>query len=285
MRRAAALTCVCLAASIAACGGESAPPTSGEPERAPPSSSASASSTELTFGVVEGVVRLAEGEEPPGYDDSPFDGPSAGQLPSECAPAHRSDRRPLILDDARGVANVAVGAMGDPSRWPRSDTPAIREIHIADCRLGPLTLTGTVGDRVRITNEMTYPFMPDIGAGYLQAVIPDSPMEVPLIQAGVREVHCGFSAPCGRAQLVVFHNPVHTVTTEGGHFRLERAPADQELTLTAYHPLLAAPATATATVAPGQTVHVEIVVHAPAAPTPGAPPATAAPPEAPAVTP
>lgn len=276
MQRAALAFGLALVACVAAaCGGGDAPAPAPSATEAPPPPSAS-SAGGLAFGVVEGVVRLADGDETPAYPDSPFDGPTAGQLPSECTPAHRSDTRPLVMDDARGLANVAVGAMGDPAHWPASDHPTTRVLHISDCRLQPLTLTGTVGDRVRIETEMTYPFMPDIGAGYLQAVIPDAPMEVPLIQAGVREVHCGFSAPCGRTQLVVFHNPVHTVTSEGGHFRLENAPADQELTLTAYHPLLADAATATARVSPGATVHVEIVVHAP--PPATEPPATDAPP-------
>jgi len=53
---------------------------------------------------------------------------------------------------------------------------------------------------------------------------------------------------------------VHAVTGEGGHFRIENAPADQELTITAWHPTLAA-GTATTRVTEGGTSHVEIVVR------------------------
>lgn len=220
-------------------------------------------------------MRLADGEEPPSYATSPFDAMTAGTLPPECAPSHRRDRQPLPMDDARGLANVSIAATGDPQHWPSEGEPVVHEVHIVDCRMTPETITATVGDRLRLMNDLPYPFMPELGRGVLQSVLPNDPMEVPIDQGGARQIECGFAAPCGRLQLIAFHHPVHTVTTEGGHFRIENAPADQELTINAWHPVLQV-GTTTTRVTPGGTVHVEIIVHRvetpPAEPVPGGAP-------------
>ncbi len=281
MRRAASWSALVVAFALSSCHGcEDRDDPAFTPH--PPPSSAHEPQADIPVGTVEGVVRLADGEEPPSYATSPFDALTAGTLPPECAPSHRRDRQPLPMDDARGLGNVSVAATGDPQHWPGPGEPVIREVHIVDCRMTPETITATVGDSLRLVNELSYPFMPDLGRGVLEAVLPSDPMLVPIEQAGARQVECGFAAPCGRLQMVTFHHPVHTVTTEGGHFRIENAPADQELTINAWHPLLQA-ASATTRVTPGGTVHVEIVVHRVATPapepTPGAAPAsTVAPP-------
>jgi hypothetical protein len=226
----------------------------------------------VPVGTVEGVIRLAEGAEIPSYDDSPFATPAAGQIPTTCTPPQIHDRQPLVPDAARGLSNVAVGAMGDPAHWIARGEPTTREIHIRDCRIEPRTIVATLGDRVRIVNEVDYPFMPQFGLGFLQAVTPAEPLERELDQAGPRRLECAFAAPCGRAEVMVFQTPVYTVSGEDGTFRIENAPAGQELTLVAWHPLIAE-ARATTRVEEGGTAHVEIVVHPLAAPTPPSTPA------------
>ncbi len=256
MRRAAQLG-VMLALSLTSCNGC-------EEEEAPPTTTAPTGARHLVGGVpvgtVEGVVRLADGDEAPSYPESPFDVPTAGEVPDTCSPPRGADRRPLSMDDARGLASVGIAATGDPEHWIAAGESITHEVRIHDCRLDPVTLTATVGDRLRVVSETNYPFMPELGLGMLQAVLPSDPLEAPLDRAGPRQIHCVFAAPCGRMQVMVFRTPVHTVSTEGGHFRIENAPADQELTITAWHPVIAA-ATATTRVTEGGTAHVEIVVH------------------------
>lgn len=258
MRRAAQLG-VLLALGLASCNGC-------EEEETPPTTTVATPSGErhlvggIPVGTIEGVVRLAEGDEAPEYVESPFDVPTAGEVPDTCSPPHGSDRRPLPMDDARGLADVAITATGDAEHWIAAGEPVTHEVRIHDCRLDPITLTATTGDRLRVVNELNYPFMPELGLGMLQAVLPSDPLEAPLERAGPMEVHCAFAAPCGRMHVLVFHHPVHTVSTEGGHFRIENAPADQDLTITAWHPILEA-GSATARVTEGGTTTVEIVVH------------------------
>ncbi|MFO0681939.1 MAG: hypothetical protein U0234_07810 [Sandaracinus sp.] len=227
----------------------------------------------IPVGTVEGTIRLADGEEEPAYADSPFDVATAGQLPAECSPPHGADRRPLAMDAARGLANVAVTATGDPEHWIGAGEPTVHELRIHDCRLGPVTITATRGDSLHVVNEGSYPFMPELGLGMLQSVLPSDPLDAPLDRAGPRTVQCAFAAPCGRAAVMVFHHPVHTVSVEAGHFRLENVPADQDVTITAWHPVIEA-ATATTRVTEGGTAHLDLVVHrfVPPAPEPPRPP-------------
>ncbi len=262
---------VIVALSLASCNGceeEETPPTTDTPTG--PSGERHIIAG-IPVGTIEGVVRLAEGEEAPSYADSPFDAPTAGQVPATCSPPRGADRHPLAMDAARGLASVGVVATGDPDHWLPPGDPVTHELHIRDCRLSPITVTATRGDIVRVVNEHDYPFMPDIGLGMLQAALPSDPLENTLDRAGPRTVECRFAAPCGRALVFTFGSPVHAVTTEGGHFRIENAPADQDITLSAIHPTLVA-GTATVRVTEGGTAHVDIVVHA--AEIPDAPPPT-----------
>jgi hypothetical protein len=222
----------------------------------------------VPVGTVEGIIRLAEGAEVPSYPDSPFATRAAGEVPASCTPPQIGDRQPLRLDASRGLANVAVGAMGDPSRWIEGGEPVTHEVHIRDCRIDPMTIVAMRGDRIRMINEVDYPFMPQFGLGFLQAVTPAEPLERELDQAGPRTLECAFAAPCGRAEIMVFQTPVYAVSGPDGTFRIENAPADLDLTIVAWHPLIEE-ARATTRVEEGGTVHVEIIArpHGAAAPT------------------
>jgi hypothetical protein len=240
------------AALLVACSGAGeTPPTSG-----PPPSSTVGPAT----GVIEGVVHLVDGEAMPAFETSPFTAEGARPLPHECTPPRVVDRQPLGLGEARGLSNVAVTATGDASHWPAPGEPVTHTVRIHDCRLTPAVVVATVGDHLAIENELTYPFMPDLGLGMLEAVLPTDPLDIELDQAGPRQLRCSFTAPCGRADILVFHHPVHALTTEGGHFRIENAPADQDLSIVAWHPLLR-DATVRVRVRAGETTHVDIPIR------------------------
>lgn len=227
----------------------------------------------LPMGTVEGIVRLAAGEEPPRYATSGLSVGGPTPLPEECTPESAADREPMALAPDRGIASVPVIAMGDPTRWPDVGRPSTVNVRIHDCRLQPTVLTATVGDVLRIENDLVYPFFPGVSGvetGFTQAVLPGEPREVELDRARPMTLECTVTTGCRRAEILVLGHPVHTVSTEGGRFTLA-VPADQDVELVAWHPLLRETSIHTR-VAEGETVTVEITVS-------GLPPAEPTPPE------
>jgi hypothetical protein len=116
--------------------------------------------------------------------------------------------------------------------------PRIYDVVIQDCRLTPSLVVAMLGDTLRIRNEVQFPFMPGYGKDpVLKTLLPTQTKEVLLQEPGVSPVQCGFMAPCGRTDVVVLHHPLYAVTGEDGTFRIEGFPADESLTVTAWHPL------------------------------------------------
>jgi len=71
----------------------------------------------------------------------------------------------------------------------------------------------------------------------LQAVIKDQTRLVKLSTMGVQRLGCAFGALCGSAHVVVLGHPVFAVTDAKGKFRIDNVPANQALTVHAWHPL------------------------------------------------
>jgi len=222
------------------------------------------------------VVRLAEGAEAPQYDANPMVPPTGRPAPPEsCAPAQQTDRAPLQPAADRGLNGVLV-AIHDFATIPEHE-PVTHEMTITDCRLEPRLVVATRGDRLRLTNQTDYPFLPNFGTGVMQALLHRQSREVELGQGGVRSLECGFAAPCGRAEIVTLYHPLHTVSDESGHFRIENVPAGEEIRVSAWHPLVEE-ASETVTLRAGETRRVELVVT----PAPMAPPASEVPRDGPA---
>ena len=86
-------------------------------------------------------------------------------------------------------------------------------------------------------NESAFPFVPVLGRGaFGRAVLEGQSRTFPLEQGGVYPLTCGFSAACGRADVVVSYHAIHTQTNQGGRFRLTGVPAGSQ-ELSAWHPL------------------------------------------------
>ncbi|MCA9606179.1 MAG: carboxypeptidase regulatory-like domain-containing protein [Myxococcales bacterium] len=210
------------------------------------------------FAVLEGVVRLAEGAEAPQYPENPMVPPTGRPEPPEaCAPPQQTDRAPLQPAADRGLNGVLV-ALHDFSTIPEHE-PVTHEMTITDCRLTPRLVVATRGDRLRLTNQTEYPFLPNFGMGVLQALVHGQSREVELGQGGARTLECGFAAPCGRAEIVTLYHPLHTVTDEAGHFRIENVPTGEEIRVSAWHPLLVE-GSETITLRAGETRRVELTV-------------------------
>ncbi|MFW6051454.1 MAG: carboxypeptidase-like regulatory domain-containing protein [Myxococcota bacterium] len=188
------------------------------------------------IGVVEGVVRLAEGAELPEYSRAALEEKPDTERPEGCPPPKRSEVRPVRLGDGRGLEGVLVSAT-DFSESPPHE-PKQREVVIRDCILQPALVVGMRGEQLVVRNESDYPFLPRIaGDPFMQALPKGKSREIPLERGGAYPLVCGMGAPCGRADVIVLYHPVYAVTESGGRFRIPNVPADGPVKLHAWHPL------------------------------------------------
>ncbi len=261
---------------------------SADPEAPSEPSAATGSQQTGSVGVVEGVVRFAEGATIPRYTTEEV-GRTADrpEMPPGCPSPQAADRDVFRLGEGRGIAGLMVAARGDRETFfaalPDTRPPVTRPLEIRGCRLEPSMVVATRGDSLRISNRDDYPFLPKVGrTPLIRTVLPGGSQTTELEQGGVVPVTCGFAAPCGRAEVVVLYHPVHTVTGEGGRFRIENVPADQDVQIAAWHPSFTGRlerATATVNVGVGETAQLELVVR-PAEPAEPAEPAPSSPPSA-----
>ncbi len=245
---------LCLALSMGCGSGcerqeqEAQEATSGEEESAP------------ALGTVEGVVRMVAGAELPSFPE--IRSPAQPAIPEECTPPQIADRQPVAMDDERRLAGVLVQASGfsEQAMEVVAREPVTHELFIRDCRLTPRFIPAVIGDTLKLTNETDYPYLPSLGGGGLtQAVLHGDSREYPLERGGIFSMTCGFAAPCGRADLVVVFHPVHSVTDEGGAFRMENVPPDEDVEIHAWHPLFE-DVHETVRVGAGETVRVELEI-------------------------
>lgn len=191
---------------------------------------------ESGVATVEGTIRLADGATLARYPEHPMiGGPARPALPEHCTPPSEEDRVPVREAQGGGLTGVLV-AVADFAREIEHE-PETHQLSITDCRLSPRLLVATRGDTLVLRNDTDYPFMPDLGTGMLQAVLYEHERELELGQGGVRTLNCGFAAPCGRAEVVTMYHPLHVVTDDAGHYRIEGVPAGEEIRVNAWHPL------------------------------------------------
>lgn len=257
---------------LAACGGDDATESGDSPS---PGSSTAEQHGATALGVVEGVVRLAEGATLPRYTPEQI-GRRPGQpaLPEDCLPALESDLTPVLAHGEGALEGVLVAATGDAETF-RAALPAyeprVREAHIERCRLTPKLLVAVRGDTLRVSNDGDFPFLPTLGeTPFLRALMQGQHRDFALDRGGVRTLGCGFAAPCGRTDIVTVYHPVFAVSDAAGHFRLDNVPPGEGVVFHAWHPLFEE-ARATVAVEAGQTARVELVLR-PLPPRPTPPP-------------
>jgi hypothetical protein len=233
-------------------------------------------------GTITGSVRLAPGATLPSYGAEDMERNvlkhiKGGTFPEACTPPKQADRTPVL----EGPEGKLIGVMVAASEFsqPIRREPKIFDIVIKDCRLSPRLVVGQMGDMINLKNEVQFPFMPTYGANaYNETLTPGQSKALRLDKAGVDNVLCGFTAPCGRTDVVVVRHPVFAVTDDTGMFKIEDFPADETVRLSAWHPLFK-DANISVKVARGETKNIEFVLT-PAPPTAATPePAAAPPPE------
>lgn len=211
-------------------------------------------------GSVEGVVRLAAGAELPSY--LPIDWTGRGARPETCPPVRQGDRTPVRMDEDRNLVGLMVAvdatALDETEVAPRA--PVTHELTIRECRLQPMFVAAVRGDKLRITNEDEYPFLPArLGDAQFQALLQGQSREFPLDEGNVLQFECAFAAPCGSADVVVSYHPLFALTGDGGKFRIDGVPANRALRIVAWHPLFLESAVSV-NLATGETETVQIEI-------------------------
>lgn len=249
--------------ALAGCSGSSdgagmePDPTTSEapPETAPVSGDG------LSFGTIEGIVRLAPGTTLPRYEANPMVSAGASSpMPPECPPPGDGDAQPVQVGSSGGLTNLVIVATGDAEHWPSGSGPETRTVRIERCRLEPRTLVAQRGDTIHLETELTFPFFPDLGTGFTRALLPTDPLDLVLDQGGVRTIECSFANACGRTDVVTLYHPVFAVSDVEGRFRMTNVPAGQDVRVTAWHPLFQEVG-AQARVEAGGTTHLELVIQ------------------------
>jgi hypothetical protein len=225
-------------------------------------------------GVLIGSVRLAPGAELPSYAPEQMERKvlkhiERGAFPESCTPPKLDDRKPVRLTSDGKLAGVLVAA-SDFARNP-PHAPRTWDVTIKDCRLTPSLVVAVQGDTLRLSSEVNFPFMPQLGSSPLsETLVPGQTKDYPLQANGVSSVLCGFTAPCGRTDVVVLLHALYAVTDAEGNFRIEGFPADETVHVNAWHPLFAAQEQ-TVRVPAGGEQRLELVIAPLAQPTAAAP--------------
>lgn len=214
-------------------------------------------------GVLTGSVRLAPGAALPAYkaedmERSVLQHIKGGTFPESCTPPKQSDRTPVLQSPDGKLIGVMVAASEFSQSIQRG--PKIFDVVIKDCRLTPRLVVGQLNDMINLKNEVQFPFMPTYGPNaYNETLTPGQSKALKMDKAGVDNVLCGFTAPCGRTDVVVVRHPVFAVTDDSGNFRIDEFPADETVKLSAWHPLFQ-DVSMSVKVGRGETKNVELVL-------------------------
>lgn len=192
-------------------------------------------------GTLIGEVTLAPGSDLPAYTALDLVRRTLRyhrlpEPPNECIEANRNARRPVTLTPEGRLRGIVVAA-SDFTRV-RERKPKEHRLRIEHCQLQPSIIAAQGGDVLVLENHDAYEFEPLVGPAYESRGLPrGKPWKIPLIASGIDTVQCSLHAPCGRAELLVFHHPVNTVSDDDGKFRIENFPAAELVRVTAWHPL------------------------------------------------
>jgi len=193
------------------------------------------------IGTVYGRVLLEPGTILPRWSLGEIGrGENSVPIPPDCGPPRDVDTLPVtgvgaptrlvgVMVSATGPRDQFFAALGP---WQ----PADRHVAIERCRLAPKMISATMGDTLVLENHSPVAFLPSAGpTQFHETLLRGQTRRVALDRGGVTSVQCGFSATCGRSEMVVIFHPVHTVTDADGRFELRNVPADMDIELHAFH--------------------------------------------------
>lgn len=182
------------------------------------------------YAVIEGVVVLAE--------------EVSVESSQEVASTLNQPPPPRDCSNSEATSwteDALVGAGGFALKNAKRQDARTHELEIDNCRLEERLLPVTVGDRIKVVNKGSYPFMPTFGASDpTKVLLENEALSFRVTEAGMHEIRCSFTAPCGLTRLAAFHHPIHARLDEGGRFRLLNVPAGVKVQVSAWHPQLTA---------------------------------------------
>ena len=121
-------------------------------------------------------------------------------------------------------------------------------------------LSASEGDELIIENRERHPYQPLFGVRKRAKTLqPGETAKYELEGGSVESVMCTAQARCGRADVVVFHHPVHTVSGALGEFSIDDFPTGEPVQVSAWHPLFE-PTSTTVWLEPGQHQRVELTL-------------------------
>jgi hypothetical protein len=192
--------------------------------------------------VIEGVVRLEKGAVLPSYPPKMMmrqvlNLTEPAPMPEECSPAVDADRQPVrLLTEQGGLAGVMIAVSGF-TRFNKRPS-VTHEVVIEDCRLKPMLVVAEKDDMIRLRSTTNYPFMPSLGTSNItETLIKGQEQVIALDRGGIQTILCGFTAPCGRTDIIILYHSLATITDAQGAFRLDKVPAGETITVNAWHPL------------------------------------------------
>ena len=244
-------------------------------KKAPAKPAAAPLAAPKAAAVLIGSIRMAGGHELPSYTPEQMERSvlahvKGGTFPEVCTPPRTVDRQPVRLTPDGKLIGVMVAA-SEFSQHPPAKKLHAYEVTIRDCRLTPSMIVAEIGDTLHIKNEVDFPLLPGLGSDtFSQTLSKGQSRDIVFDTGGVKILMCGFTAPCGRTDVVVMAHPYAAVTNDKGEFRIDDFPADETVRLNAWHPLFSE-TFITVRVAHGETKTVELELT-PVPPPPPPPP-------------
>ncbi len=181
------------------------------------------------------------------------------------------DGTPAEPNGPRPLADAVVIAVGYAGCYIPEHAPAKHVTISANCAYPSRTITMTFGQRLEVSNQSQYPFAPMIESEVSPAVMMAAPLGMgdPVRLYPRRPGHAAmtdFMQPFVRQDLYALRYPLHTVTDESGHFRIDGVPVGK-MALRALHPTVGSEAQAPVDISANVVTKMDLTLeYAPKAP-------------------
>ena len=178
---------------------------------------------------------------------------------------------PAEPNGPRPLADAVVIAVGYAGCYIPEKSPAKQVTITPNCAYTSRTITMTFGQRLEVTNQSKYPFAPMIESEVSPAVMMAAPLGMgdPVRLYPRRPGHAAmtdFMQPYVRQDLYALRFPLHTVSNEVGHYRIDGVPVGK-MGVRALHPTVASEAQAPVDIAANVVSKMDITLeYAPKAP-------------------
>jgi hypothetical protein len=153
------------------------------------------------------------------------------------------DGTPAQPNGPRPLADAVVIAVGYVGCYVPERAPAKLVTITPNCAYPTRTISMTFGQRLEVANQSKYPFAPMIESESSPAVMMAAPLGMgdPVRIYPRRAGHAAmadFMQPFVRQDLYVLRYPLHTISDQSGHYRIDGVPVGK-MSVRALHPTVA----------------------------------------------